>query len=502
MSETVNETAGGLRVATPETGLSEDAVESLRGSLRGALLRPGDEGYDAARAVWNGMIDRRPELIVRCTGVADVIAAVTFARANDLLMAVRGGGHSVAGLSVCDGGIVIDLSPMKGIRVDPVRRTARVEPGVKWGELDRETQTFGLAVPGGVVSTTGIAGLTLGGGQGWLGREYGLALDNLVSVDVVTADGAFLSASAEENSDLMWGVRGGGGNFGVVSSFEYRLNPVGPIVLAGPVFYPADRAVEVLRGYRDFFADAPDEVAGMAAVLTAPPAPFLPESAHGSKVVAIVLCYVGDPQGGEAALAPLRSLADPVVDLVGPMPYTALQALFDEGQLPGRQNYWKSSYVNVISNEAIETFVAYATNAPSPLTTAYFLRLEGAIGRVAEDETAYSHRRAAYDFASLTVWTDPREDDKQISWSRDFWQAMQPYAADAVYVNNLGDEGDARVREAYGEAKYDRLVALKDKYDPTNLFRLNQNIQALDRGPDVTDNREASALNATTHGNA
>lgn len=477
MGETMNETAEGLRAEIPETGSSEDAVERLRESLRGVLLRPGDEDYEAARAVWNGMIDRRPELIVRCAGVADVIAAIQLARAQDLLVAVRGGGHSVAGLSVCDGGIVIDLSPMKGIRVEPLRRTARVEPGVKWSELDRETQMFGLAVPGGVVSTTGIAGLTLGGGQGWLGRKYGLALDNLLSVDVVTADGRLLTASAEENADLFWGVRGGGGNFGIVTSFEYRLNPVGPIVLAGPAFYPAARAVEVLRGYRDFFADAPDEIAGMAAVLTAPPAPFLPDSVHGSKVVAIVLCYVGDPRAGEAALAPLRSLAEPVVDLVQPMPYAALQSLFDEGQLPGRQNYWKSSYVNEISDGAIETFVAHATTAPSPVTMAYFLRLEGAIGRVGEDETAYSHRRAAYDFASLTVWTDPREDDEQIAWTRDFWQAMQPYAAGAVYVNNLGDEGDARVREAYGEGKYERLVAVKDKYDPANLFRLNQNIR-------------------------
>ncbi len=456
----------------------EDAmVATFDSRLRGEVLRPGANGYEGARRVWNGMIDRRPELIVRCTGVADVISAVQFARAHDLLVAVRGGGHSVAGLSVCDGGIVIDLSPMKGIRVDPVHRTARVEPGVKWGELDRETQTFGLAVPGGVVSTTGIAGLTLGGGQGWLGRKYGLALDNLLSVDVVTADGRLLTASAEENADLFWGVRGGGGNFGVVTSFEYRLHPVGPIVLAGPVFYSANRATEVLRGYRDFFADAPDEIAGMAAILTAPPAPFLPDAAHGSKVVAIVLCYVGDPQAGEPALAPLRSLGEPVADLVQPMPYTAFQALLDEGQLPGRQNYWKSSYVNGISDEAIGTFIAYATTAPSPLTTAYFLRLEGAIGRVTENEAAYSHRRAAYDFASLTVWTDPREDDEQISWTRDFWEAMRPYAADAVYVNNLGDEGDARVREAYGDAKYERLVALKDKYDPANLFRRNQNIR-------------------------
>jgi FAD/FMN-containing dehydrogenase len=477
MSELMSKTVEDPGVRIDVAALSEQAVESLRASLRGALLRPGDEGYEGARAVWNGMIDRRPELIVRCAGVADVIDAVRFANANDLLVAVRGGGHSVAGLSVCDGGIVIDLSPMKSIRVDPARRTARAEPGVKWGELDRETQTFGLAVPGGVVSTTGIAGLTLGGGQGWLGRKYGLALDNLLSVDVVTADGTFLTASAEENTDLFWGVRGGGGNFGVVTSFEYRLNPVGPIVFAGPVFYPWEQATQVLRGYRDFFADAPDEVAGQAAILTAPPAPFLPESVHGTKLVALGLCYVGDPQAGEGALAPLRSLGESVADLVGPMPYTALQTLLDEAQLPGRQNYWKSSYVNEISDEAIETVVAHVTTAPSPLTLVYFLRLGGAIARAGEDDMAYSHRLAAYDFAILTVWTDPREDDEQIAWTRELWQAMQPYAADAVYVNNLGDEGDERVREAYGDAKYERLVALKDTYDPGNLFRLNQNIK-------------------------
>jgi FAD/FMN-containing dehydrogenase len=472
-SKTVEDPGVGIDVAAS----SEQAVESLRGSLRGPLLRPGDEGYEGARAVWNGMIDKRPELIVCCSGVADVIEAVRFARANDLLVAVRGGGHSVAGKSVCDGGIVIDLSRMKGIRVDPARRIARAEPGVKWGELDRETQAFGLAVPGGLVSTTGIAGLTLGGGQGWLGRKYGLALDNLLSVDVVTAEGTFVTASVEENADLFWGVRGGGGNFGVVTSFEYRLNPVGPIVFAGPVFYPWEQATQVLRGYRDFFADAPDEVGGQAAVLTAPPTPFLPESVHGTKLVALGLCYVGDPQAGEGALAPLRSLGEPVADLVGPMPYTALQTLLDEAQLPGRQNYWKSSYVNEISDEAIQTVVAYASAAPSPLTLVYFLRLGGAIGRVAEDDMAYSHRRVAYDFAILTVWTDPREDDEQMAWTQEFWRAMRPYAADAVYVNNLGDEGDARVREAYGGSKYDRLVALKDKYDLGNLFRLNQNIK-------------------------
>jgi FAD/FMN-containing dehydrogenase len=302
-------------------------------------------------------------------------------------------------------------------------------------------------------------------------------MDNLLSVDVVTAEGSLVRASDDENADLFWGVRGGGGNFGIVTSFEYQLNPVGPMVFAGPVFYPVEQAPQVLRGYRDFFAQAPDEVAGLAAVLTGPPAPFLPEAAHGAKLAALVLCHLSDHAVAESALAPLRSLGDPVADLVGPMPYTALQSLFDEGQIPGRRNYWKSSYVNEISDSAIETFVAHAAAAPSPLTTSYFLRLEGAIARVGEDETAYSHRNAAYDFNILTVWTDPHEDEEQISWTRDFWRAMQPHAADAVYLNNLGDEGDARVREAYGGPKYERLVALKDKYDRTNLFRLNQNIR-------------------------
>jgi FAD/FMN-containing dehydrogenase len=449
----------------------------LASVFRGELIRPTDASYDAARRVWNAMVDKRPAVIAQCTGVADVVAAVNFARDNDLLVAVRGGGHNVAGKAVCDDGLVIDLSPMKGVRVDPVAQTVRAQPGVTWGLFDRETQAFGLATNGGLVSTTGIAGLTLGGGLGWLARKHGTTCDNLLSADVVTADGGVVTASQRERADLLWGLRGGGGNFGVVTSFEYRVHPVGAQVLAGAVFHPGEDAADVLRFFRDFVADAPDELTVIAVILKAPPEPFLPAEAHGKLAVALGVCYAGDLDEGERVLRPVRSFGRPLADVVGPMPYAALQSMFDAGHPAGLQNYWKSSYLSELSDEAIDTAVAHAARMESALSNFYFEHLGGAISRAGKHETAFGHRDAMFDFAILAKWAEPQESDEHISWTRDFWQAMEPFASAAVYVNNLGDEGEDRVRAAYTPERYERLVALKAKYDSANLFRLNQNIR-------------------------
>lgn len=438
---------------------------------------PGDARYASARRVWNGMIDKRPAVIARCTGVADVVSAMRYARENNLLVAVRGGGHNVAGNAVCDDGIVIDLSPLKGIRVDPAARTARAQAGVTWGELDCETQLFGLATNGGFVSTTGIAGLTLGGGIGWLARKHGTTCDNLLAADVVTAGGDFLTASSTENEDLFWGLRGGGGNFGIVTSFEYRLQPVGPEVLAGAVFYPFGKAKQVLRSYRDYVCTAPDELTVVAAIWRAGPAPFLPPEVHGKLVVTLAVCHAGDLNEGERLLRPLRCLGEPLADLIAPIPYTALQSMTDESYPAGLQNYWKSNYLTELTDDGIDTFLEHGARITSPASSAYFEHLGGAISRVGEDETAFGHRDVAFDFVILSLWTDPRESDEHIGWAREFWGAMQPFASEGVYVNNLGAEGEDRVRAAYSPAKYQRLVALKDKYDPDNLFRLNQNIK-------------------------
>jgi FAD/FMN-containing dehydrogenase len=441
-------------------------VQGLRERLRGPLLRPGDAGYDAAREVWNAMIDRKPALIARCAGAADVIAAVSFAREHELLLSIKGGGHSVAGNAVCDDGLMIDLSPMKSIRVDPIARTARVEPGVLWGELDRETHAFGLATPGGVVATTGIAGLTLGGGQSWLTGKYGFTIDNLLSVDIVTAGGDLLHASANENADLFWAVRGAGHNFGVVTSFEYRLHPVST-VLGGMVIHPIDRATEVLRFYREFAPAQPDELTTYAGILTAP---------DGNLVVALVACYTGDVEEGERVLAPLRSFGPPVADTIAPIPHPVMQGFIGAAFPPGRLNYWKSGLTNEISDVAIETVVAHGRQVPSPFTAIVFADTHGVFQRVGKTETAYYHRDLQYDLVILASWTDPAESERNIQWTRDLFQAVEPELTHGVYVNDLGDEGDERVRQAYGE-NFDRLVALKQRYDPANLFRMNQNIR-------------------------
>jgi hypothetical protein len=458
-----------LRVKTlagAECLLGDDAVESFGKSLRGTLLRPGDGGYDEARRVWNGMNDKRPGLIVQCAGVADVIAAVNLARDHGLLLAVRGGDHSVAGHSVCEGGVMIDLSRMKGIRVDPEQRTARAEGGARWRDFDHETQGFGLATTGGTNSDTGIAGLTLGGGIGWLAGKYGLTCDNLLSADVVTADGRFLTASRREHEDLFWGLRGGGGNFGVVTAFEYQLHEVGT-VLAGMVIHPFARAREVLAFYGEFSRSIPDELNTVCTVLTSP---------EGLPVVAIAVCYNGSLDAGERVLRPLREFGPPVADLIGPMPYGALQTMLDAAFPRGRQYYWKAHLIGPITGAAVDVIADACAAVPSPFTVVGFQQLGNAANRVGSDETAFSHRDALYDFLMLSGWEDPAEAERNIAWTRELYGAMQPSLHAGIYVNAVGGEDGPQIRAAYRPETYERLVALKRKYDPTNLFRLNPNI--------------------------
>jgi FAD/FMN-containing dehydrogenase len=463
------------------TDLAKEIVRAFRESLNGELILPGDEGYDMGRRVWNGMIDRNPAIIAYCGCVGDVIKSVDFARTYGLLTAVRCGGHNVAGNSVCDGGIVIDLSRMKRIEVNATSRIARVQAGLTWGEFDRATQMRGLATTGGIVSRTGIAGLTLGGGIGWLMRKFGVTCDNLLSAHIVTAGGRHLSASADENQDLFWGLRGGGGNFGIATEFEYRLHEVGP-VLAGTVYYPAAKARDVLRFYRDYIADIPDELTTMFVYMAAPYAPSLFKFLGDGPAVAIHVCYTGLLEAGERVLKPLRVFGPPLEDAVRVMPYAELQSMLDPGAAPYLRNFWKSSYLKSLSDEAIEGLAAFSETMTSPLSQMHLQHLGGAVRMVGEDEMAFSHRDALCVLNIVTKWKDPGESEKHIQWTRDFEVAMRPFSTGGVYVNFLGEEGEDRVKAAYGTEKYSRLVVLKDKYDPTNFFRLNQNIKPTTAG--------------------
>ncbi|WP_077490731.1 FAD-binding oxidoreductase [Sinomonas mesophila] len=458
------------------TRIDGRAVDELQASFRGGLFRPGDGGYDEHRKVWNGSIDRHPALIARCTGVADIRAAVRCARSQDLLVAVRGGGHSFPGLSVCDDGMLIDLGPMRGIRVDPEARTARVQAGVLLGELDRETQEFGLAVPSGIVTHTGVAGLTLGGGIGWVMRKYGLTIDQLLSVDLVTADGDLVRASEDQNADLFWGVRGGGGNFGIVTEFEFRLNPVGPYVMAGPVFWSMDDAPQVLRFYRDWIADCPDPLMTIAVERRAPALPIVPPELVGKHVVAIAACYAGPVEEGQRILEPLKHFGSPVLDLCRPKPFLEHQKMFDASFPHGWSYYVRSCDVAALTDDVIDTTVEYGRRITSPITSLGLWQMGGAVGRVDDGATAFNGRQTGFTFNINGNSTTAAGFDAEREWARNLWSALAPHHT-SVYVNFLMEEGEDRVRQAYGAAKYDRLKALKRKYDPTNFFTLNQNIK-------------------------
>ncbi len=464
-----------ITVGGDEILLDPKNVAELATRLGGTLLTSGDPDYDPARRIWNAMIDKRPAIIARCSGNADVAAAVRFAREHDLLVSVRCGGHSVAGNSLCDGGLMIDLSPMNGVDVEATARRARVQGGATWSDLDRETQKLGLATPGGIISTTGVAGLTLGGGFGWLSREHGLAADNLLSAELVTTEGSTISASATENPDLFWGIRGGGGNFGVVTSLEFALHEVGPQVLFGPTIYQLEDARDVLKHYRAFVRELPNECSVYVDLLTAPPLPFLPAEMHGTKIISVIQFYAGDTEEGERVLEPLREYGDPIADAVAPTPYTTAQNISDALYEHGARNYWKSHNLTSLTDETIDALVESAGRLPTPQSDILIHQLGGAIGDVAPDATAYPHRDTLFVVTPGGRWGDPSEDEACIGWVRDCYDALAPHATGTTYVNFV-TEHEGREREAYGP-NYNRLVELKQKHDPSNFFRLNQNIR-------------------------
>jgi FAD/FMN-containing dehydrogenase len=451
------------------------------GDFRGDLLLPTSPGYDAARRIWNGAIDRRPACIARCAGVADVVTAVRFARERDLEIAVRGGGHNVAGTAVCDDGIVVDLSAMRAVRVDTAGRTAWVQGGALWSDVDHETQAHGLATTGGIVGHTGVAGLTLGGGIGFLMRRHGLAVDNLLAAEVVTADGRVAQASADEHPDLYWALRGGGGNFGVVTSFRFALHPLGPAVLAGPVFWAAEDTTEVLRFYRDFVADAPDELGSVVRVGTVPPLPVIPEDLHWRPAIAVICCYAGAVDDGERRLRALRGFGTPLVDLLAPAQYAAFQGATDDTVLHGWHYYWKATSLAALSDETIAVIADHAYAAGSPRSYAAMFHMGGAVARVAPDATAYAGRDVAHHLVVDAVWLPDEHDElaaAEVAWARRFFQALRPLGAGGAYVNFLdADDDSARVREAYGDRTYRRLAEVKAAYDPDNAFRHNKNIR-------------------------
>jgi FAD/FMN-containing dehydrogenase len=456
--------------------LGEATVQELREAIHGRVLRPDDDGYAEACRIWNGAFDeRRPAVIVTCSGAADVIAAVGFARSNDLAIAVRGGGHSIAGFSSCDGGIVIDLSAMRSVRVDPDAQRAYVGPGAVWGDVDHETQAHALATTGGLVSTTGVAGFTLGGGIGWLMRKHGLACDNLVGADVVTADGCLVHASETENADLLWGLRGGAGNFGIVTQFELAVHPVGPLVYAGLIFFAAEHDAELLRLFREWAPDVPDDITAALNLTTAPPLPVVPEEWHGKKVIALIAVSAGPLDEAEAQFRSFREAAEPVADLLGPMPYTAMQTLIDPLWPKGIHAYFKATNLARLDDELIERLCSRHENAPGPQCEIHVHQMGGAVARVGEGETAFSERSMPFVLNAVTGWQDPGETEAHTQWARSVIDAATEASTGRAYVNFLGDADSAR--SSYGDETYVRLLALKREYDPTNVFRLNQNIE-------------------------
>lgn len=469
MNRNVLETTGSTHL------LDETVVAAFKGSLRGQLIQPGDDDYDEARQLYNGMIDKRPRLTARCVDAADVQAAVSFARENDLLLAVRGGGHNGAGLGSCDDGLVIDLSPMKGIRVDPAAGTVRVEGGCTWGDVDHATYPFGLAVPTGFLSTTGVGGLTLGGGLGYLTRHYGLTIDNLLEVDMVLADGRFVTASAEENEDLFWAVRGGGGNFGVVTSFLFQGRPVST-VYGGPMFWEMEHATTVMRYWRDLILTGPNELNGWFGFHTVPPVDMFPAEHHLKKMAVITWCYTGDLEKAEQLFAPIRALAPLAMDFAGPIPLPALQSLFDGLYPPGLQWYWNADFFTQLSDEVINLHIKHASQLPTIHSTMHLYPINGAAHRVGESDTAWSFREANFAQVIVGVDPDPANNERMIQWSKSYWSALNPYSAGGAYVNMMMDEGLDRVEAAYRH-NYARLAQIKARYDPHNMFRVNQNIK-------------------------
>jgi hypothetical protein len=454
--------------------LNETAINAFKAGLRGELLQPGDAGYDGARKVYNAMIDRRPRLIARCTDVADVMAAVNFARDTGLLTAIRGGGHNGGGLGVCDDGLVIDLSRMRGVHVDPKARTARVAGGCTWGDVDHATHAYGLATPSGIISTTGVGGLTLGGGLGHLTRKCGLTIDNLLAVDMVLADGRHVTASPKEHPDLFWGVRGGGGNFGIVTSFLFRLHPVST-VYAGPTLWELAKAPVVMRWYREFILKAPRDLNGFFAFLVVPPGPPFPEHLHGKRMCGVVWCYAGPLDRAASVFKPIRRFESPALDLIGPMSHPALQGMFDPLYPPGLQWYWRADFVKELSDEAIALHVRFGSEIPTMHSTMHLYPISGAAQRPGKQDTAWSYRDANWAQVIVGVDPDPANNEKTISWTKEYWEALHPHSAGGAYVNFMMEEGQERIRATYRD-NYERLVTLKTTYDPKNLFRVNQNI--------------------------
>lgn len=457
------------------TQVPEEALAALRNNLRGAVYLPGDAGYDTARSIWNAMIDRCPAVVIQAAGAADVMQAVNFARDHRATLAVRGGGHNIAGNAVCEGGVMLDLSRMRSVHVDPAARRARIEPGATLADVDKETQTFGLVIPTGINSTTGIAGLTLGGGFGWISRKFGLTIDSLTAVDIVTSDGRLLRADAQQNAELFWAVRGGGGNFGVVTSFDFKLHEMGPQVLAGLLIHPMQDATALLQEYRRLVAAAPEELTCWVVLRKAPPAPFIPEAWHDREVLILALCHCGPPVAAEAAVAPFRALGKPIVDVVGAQPFVGWQAAFDPMLTPGARNYWKSHDLKELTPAAGEVILDAVRRLPTSECEVFIGHLGAQVAKVANNASAFPRRDIEFIVNVHTRWREPAQDASCIAWARGMFDALAPHATGTVYVNFMPDDEADRVRGAYG-ANYDRLKAIKQRYDPENLFRLNQNI--------------------------